>query len=159
MNKHEEKAAPVVPASAYMNIIARRVALRLWWLVAAALVAVAAGAVHDWRFAIVGLMLLLIVFPMALCFVVLAYSAKPAVVALMSLERVDIDDDTLEVYGHDGNLLRVIRRGDVRSLSFSVRYVTVTTGSRPGDVLLVPREMLSQRQLAALAAFQPEVEM
>lgn len=143
-----------------MNCIARRVALRLWWLVAIAVVTVAAGAAADWRFAIVGLMILFIVYPMAMSLAILAYAAKPTVVDRMTVQTVDVTDSAITLRKADGSQIAEITPRAVTSITTSPQYIIISTGRRPDDVVILPRTILSDADISCIMTnFQPTVEM
>ena len=92
-----QEEEPTVPAhgaagvavGAYIGAIARRVLWRYaWWL--ALPVAVAFGGLYDWRYAVIALMLLLLVFPMVVTIAVFNHGMHPAVVRRTRTETVEL---------------------------------------------------------------------
>lgn len=161
MTDHSEnmQEAATVAASAYMTAIARRVAQRLWWIVALALAAVGAGfAAADLRWAIVGFMLLLIVFPGAMSIAVLAYAARPAVVALTRLDSVSVTESVIEAFDVDGRLLASVPRAAVRGASVAGSNVVISHGAPPDAVLIIPQRMLTPADLSDLLASSDQIK-
>lgn len=79
-----------VSSSAYMSAIARRVALRAWWLPALALVVICAGLYRDIRVAILGLMLLFIIYPVIMSFTIMRYATLPSLAERTLANRFDL---------------------------------------------------------------------
>ena len=154
-----EQPSVAVPASAYMSLIARRLAWRLWWIIAAALAAIAIGVAIDLRVSIVGLMLLLVIDPAVMSFAVLAYGLKQEVVDRTSIAHVTVSDDSLEVSDDRERVICVVKPAQVRSLSCTCERVTIAYGSRVADVLIIPREMLTADDLDKLQGYRPMVSL
>ena len=154
-----EQPSVAVPASAYMSLIARRLAWRLWWIIATAIAAIAIGVAIDLRVSIVGLMLLLVIYPAVMSFAVLAYGLKQEVVDRTRIARVSVSDDSLEVYDDRERVICVVKPAQVRSLSYTRERVTIAYGSRVDDVLIIPREMLASDELDKLQGYRPMVSL
>lgn len=154
-----EQPSVAVPASAYMSLIARRLAWRLWWIIAAALAAIAIGVAIDLRVSIVGLMLLLVIYPAVMSFAVLVYGLKQEVVDRTHIAQVSVSDDSLEVHDDRERVICVVKPAQVRSLSFTHERVTIAYGSRVDDVLIIPREMLTADDLDKLQGYRPMVSL
>ena len=148
-----------VPASAYMSLIARRLVWRLWWIIAAAITAIAIGVAIDIRISIVGLMLLLVIYPAVMTFAVLAYALKPEVVQRTRMAQVDVTGDRLEVRDDSDRVICGITPGQVRSLSFARERVTIAYGSRVDDVLIIPRRMFTDEALDKLHDYMPQITL
>lgn len=154
-----EQPSMTVPASAYMSLIARRLAWRLWWIIAAAIAAIAIGVAIDIRVSIVGLMLLLVIYPAVMTFAVLAYALKPEVVQRTRMAQVDVTGDCLEVRDDSDRVICGITPGQVRSLLLARERVTIAYGSRVDDVLIIPRRMLTDEALDKLHDYMPQITL
>ena len=154
-----EQPSVAVPASAYMSLIARRLAWRLWWIIAAALAAIAIGVAIDLRVSIVGLMLLLVIYPAVMSFAVLVYGLKQEVVDRTRIAHVSVSDDRLEVRDDRERVICAVKPAQVRSLSYTHERVTIAYGSRVDDVLIIPREMLTADDLDKLQGYRPIVSL
>lgn len=160
MTGDDDKSVGALSAPTIMNCIARRVAFKLWWLIAIAICTIVAGAVYDLRVSIVGLMLLLIIFPMIMTFAVLGYATMPAVVALTRMESVQISDEYLMAMDCEGNVIARVAPAQVRSLHAGSDIIRIIYGRGIADILPVPRRLLASGDLEKIfSTFQPHVEM
>lgn len=77
--------------SAYLPHIARRIAWRLWCLPALALVPAVYGLAADWRWTVVALMVLLLIYPAVMTIAVLRYATGERVMrrARAACARID----------------------------------------------------------------------
>lgn len=166
-----EEEEPVVPAhgaagvavGAYVGAIARRVLWRYaWWLVVPA--AVACFGLYDWRYAVIALMLLLLVFPMVVTIAVFNHGMHPAVVRRTRAETVEltapedgasspsaIDAAVLTVRDADGAIILAIRRDQIRSVHTDRGRTTIAFGPNPADILILQSTALP----AAALSFMP----
>lgn len=171
-----EEEEPVVPAhgaagvavGAYVGAIARRVLWRYaWWLVVPA--AVACFGLYDWRYAVIALMLLLLVFPMVVTIAVFNHGMHPAVVRRTRAETVELtapEDGVsssspaigapaatavLTVRDADGAIILTIRRDQIRSVHTDRDRTTIAFGPNPADILILQSTALP----AAALSFMP----
>lgn len=170
-----EEEEPVVPAhgaagvavGAYVGAIARRVLWRYaWWLVVPA--AVACFGLYDWRYAVIALMLLLLVFPMVVTIAVFNHGMHPAVVRRTRAETVELTaagdggsssaaigapaaTAVLTVRDADGAIILAIRRDQIRRVHTDRGRTTITFGPNPADILILQSTALP----AAALSFMP----
>lgn len=160
-----EEEEPVVPAhgaagvavGAYVGAIARRVLWRYaWWLALPA--AVACFGLYDWRYAVIALMLLLLVFPMVVTIAVFNHGMHPAVVRRTRAETVELtaaapgpsspaaidaaapepsSAAVLTVRDADGAIILAIRRDQIRSVHTDRGRTTIAFGPNPSDILIL----------------------
>ncbi|MDE6300181.1 MAG: hypothetical protein K2M19_00510 [Muribaculaceae bacterium] len=131
---------------------------RLWWLITLPLALIGAGLMADWRWAVVGLMLLFIVYPMVMTMVILRYTAHPSMARRSTAEAIEFTGDDmlriLKIERHeDTDDVRFveIERCPVVRTEFRRAMVVVTVGPAVTDFLLIPRKSLNQDQLILLA--------
>lgn len=155
MNEESRQAAATVPAAAYTSCIARRVALRLWWVIAIAAAAIVTGAVADVRICIVGLMVLFIIFPAAMSLAVLGYALRPSVVALTRAASASVAGGALTVSDAGGAVLAVVPLARVRSIGVSSGRDVIICGASPADVVILPAGMLTPGERSAIADAVP----
>ena len=171
-----EEEEPVVPAhgaagvavGAYVGAIARRVLWRYaWWLVVPA--AVACFGLYDWRYAVIALMLLLLVFPMVVTIAVFNHGMHPAVVRRTRAETVELTAvgdggsspsaigalaaaaAALTVRDADGAIILTIRRDQIRRVHTDRGRTTIAFGPNPADILILQSTALP----AAALSFMP----
>ena len=158
-----QEKEPTVPAhgaagvavGAYVGAIARRVLWRyVWWLVVPA--AVACFGLYDWRYAVIALMLLLLVFPMVVTIAVFNHGMHPAVVRRTRAETVELTAAgdggsspspaigaaaaaaaVLTVRDADGAIILTIRRDQIRSVHTDRGRTTIAFGPNPADILIL----------------------
>ncbi len=155
-----EEEEPVVPAhgaagvavGAYVGAIARRVLWRYaWWLVVP--MAVACFGLYDWRYAVIALMLLLLVFPMVVTIAVFNHGMHPAVVRRTRAETVELTaagdgvsspsatdapaPAVLTVRDADGAIILAIRRDQIRSVHTDRGRTTIAFGPNPADIIIL----------------------
>ena len=139
-----------VEAAVYVKTAARR---RLWsvvWLPALLLAAAAVAGCFDSRFWFLGLLLLLIIYPMALSLTWLAYVARPEMRWLLRPQELTIDPDgaTVGFYGYDEDAPLEsslhLAQGDIREGESTGKYTAIflTENSFGINFLLVPTEKL-----------------
>lgn len=170
-----QEEEPTVPAhgaagvavGAYIGAIARRVLWRYaWWLALPAVVAF--GGLYDWRYAVIALMLLLLVFPMVVTIAVFNHGMHPAVVRRTRAETVELTaevataagassspaaelpqesgwlpaDAELTVRDADGAVILTIRGNQIRSMHAANGRTTITFGPNPADILILQSSAL-----------------
>lgn len=160
-----QEEEPTVPAhgaagvavGAYIGAIARRVLWRYaWWLALPAVVAF--GGLYDWRYAVIALMLLLLVFPMVVTIAVFNHGMHPAVVRRTRTETVELTsspaaelpqesgwlpaDAELTVRDADGDVILTIRGNQIRSVHAANGRTTITFGPNPADILILQSSAL-----------------
>lgn len=168
--QEEEQTVPAhgaagVAVGAYVGAIARRVLWRYaWWLVVPA--AVACFGLYDWRYAVIALMLLLLVFPMVVTIAVFNHGMHPAVVRRTRTETVELTsspaagassspaaelpqksgwlpaDAELTVRDADGAVILTIRGNQIRSVHAANGRTTITFGHNPADILILQSSAL-----------------
>lgn len=128
--------------TAYLNHIASRIAGRLWWLILFPAALIAGGLVADWRWAVVGLMLLLIVYPMVMTLAVLRYAANRQLAGRSSASAVSLDPPacvTLYRRPDPESEPQPIEKITVTNVEYTSRFIVMTTGASLSDVILIPR--------------------
>lgn len=146
----------MVTSSAYLAAIARRILWRAWWFPAIALVVIAAGLMLDIRMAIIGLMLLLIIYPMIMSFVIIRYAALPELARLtlantyalngnrLTLMCVTVDDETGQTTS------RQLGTFEVSGLEHSGSRIIFKTGRAMSDMVITPADAIDPQALTAL---------
>lgn len=153
--QHHTKASSAMPAGAYIRCIARRLAWRLWWLPAAACALITIGAAADWRVSVVGLMLLMTIYPAVMSIAVMSYALKPETVSRTHIDHIEITPSAITLYTESAPVATVTP-DKVRALSFKSAYIELVTGPRPDDIILIPRSMLTAESEAVIqTAYSP----
>ena len=144
-------------ARAYTGPIAARLFWRLWWLWLLPVGVIVAGALTDWRIALLGLMLVFVVYPAVLTIALLGHAMRPDVVARSLATGAEIADD--------GTLtLRLPEAGKeltfpaVRSIDRRGRYISLTVGPKVSDIVLIPADAVPPESLALLRQALTPVE-
>ena len=141
----------------YMQRIAMRLALRLWWLLLPAMVCIVWGLASDWRIAVIGLMLLFLVFPMVMTLAIMNHAVRPEVVALTRAADFLMNDSSLTLFNDDGGVIKTISRVSVRNVSLHGSSLEVCFGKGVADIMLVSRTYLGEeRARQILNEFIPE---
>lgn len=150
----------MITASQYIQRIIRAWAARIWWVALVPLAVIAWGLAADWRIAVIGFMLLLIVYPMAATFAVLSCATRPDVARRTrasravfddSLDRVELILDTLD---DDGAVIAsdVLESAVILGVQADGDTITLRIGPAIPDFILLPRHAIEPDRLAALLA-------
>ncbi|MDE6333926.1 MAG: hypothetical protein K2L77_04680 [Muribaculaceae bacterium] len=149
-----------VPPSAYMAAITRSLIARRWWLGLAPAALMAYGAAADWRWAVVALILIFIVYPMAMSFTILRYATLPQLAAHASATQAVIDGDIIKLYRHDGDddsPATCIAEAGIVSATAANGMLRIKTGPCRQDLILIPAECVPAADFTAiLSQFAPE---
>lgn len=128
-----------IAAARYLPHVAARLFWRYWWVLTVPAALICYGLAADWRWAVVGLILLMIVYPMVNTLAVLRYAASDKILRRSATAQVRFDDGhTIVMLDADG---RELGRA-VMSLypSVSRGLLVISTGPAPDDILLLPAE-------------------
>ncbi len=136
--------------SAYLRQMSVRLFFSYWWLALIPAVVIAGGLLLDWRWAVVGLMLLFIIFPMVVTMTLLRYGMAPGMVARMLVTGAELTDDALILYNVDGEEKLRIAASKVRSASLHGSFLIIDFGRAPDAIVIIPREAFSDDQVAAI---------
>lgn len=145
--------------AAYMTAITRVLITRRWWLSLAPAALIVWGAVADWRWAVVGLMLIFIIYPLAMSFTILRYATLPQIAARASATMADIDGDTVRLYRHTGDDTppTCVAEARIISASHTRGMLRLATGQRTEDFIIIPSEALPAADFSdILRRFSPE---
>lgn len=140
--------------AAYFSYIARAKLWGLWWVALIALAVIAVGFAVDLRVAIVGFMLLLIVYPLSMTMAVLSSAMRPEVVKAASVSSAMLLNGRLCLYDVAGTEIASVMLDKLRSVSESDGLVRIIDRER--RLVLVPREMLDDDALATLYSAIPD---
>ncbi len=140
--------------AAYFSYIARAKLWGLWWVALIALAVIAVGFAVDLRVAIVGFMLLLIVYPLSMTMAVLSSAMRPEVVKAASVSSAMLLNGRLCLYDVAGAEIASVMLDKLRSVSESDGLVRIIDRER--RLVLVPREMLDDDVLATLYSAIPD---
>lgn len=140
--------------AAYFSYIARAKLWGLWWVALIALAVIAVGFAVDLRVAIVGFMLLLIVYPLSMTMAVLSSAMRPEVVKAASVSSAVLLSGCLRLYDVVGAEIASVMLDKLRSVSESDGLVRIIDRER--RLVLVPREMLDDDALAMLRSAIPD---
>lgn len=140
--------------AAYFSYIARAKLWGLWWVALVALAVIAVGFAVDLRVAIVGFMLLLIVYPLSMTMAVLSSAMRPEVVKAASVSSAMLLNGRLCLYDVAGAEIASVMLDKLRSVSESDGLVRIIDRER--RLVLVPREMLDDDALATLYSAIPD---
>lgn len=140
--------------AAYFSYIARAKLWGLWWVALVALAVIAVGFAVDLRVAIVGFMLLLIVYPLSMTMAVLSSAMRPEVVKAASVSSAMLLNGRLCLYDVAGTEIASVMLDKLRSVSESDGLVRIIDRER--RLVLVPREMLDDDALATLYSAIPD---
>lgn len=136
-----------------MSAIARRVALRAWWLPALALVVICAGLYYDVRVAILGLMLLFIIYPMIMSFTIMRYATLPSLAKRTLANRFDIAEgcliishtETDEETGQQST--QELGKYHVKELTHSGSRIIFSVGPGVADIVIAPADDIDPTSL------------
>ena len=134
--------------TAYFSSIAHRKLWSLWWVALVALVVIAVGFAVDLRVAIVGFMLLLIVYPLAMTLAVFSSALRPEVVRMAGVESARVADGALLLFGGDGSEIGSVSLDGLRSVSEAAGLIRITDSTR--RLVIVPAELLTADERTAL---------
>ncbi len=130
-----------VAARGYLPHVAARLFWNLWWTLLPPAVAIAYGLIADWRWIIVGLILLLIIYPMVMTLAVIRYAASGRILRRSATTAV--------TFGPDGTISMLNSNGDVIERAAMPPYTTtsrgrlvISLGHSPDDFLLIPLEAI-----------------
>lgn len=140
--------------AAYFSYIARAKLWGLWWVALVALAVIAVGFAVDLRVAIVGFMLLLIVYPLSMTMAVLSSAMRPEVVKAASVSSAMLLNGRLCLYDVAGTEIASVMLDKLRSVSECDGLVRIIDRER--RLVLVPREMLDDDALATLYSAIPD---
>jgi len=155
--------APVEPRT-YLGLMVRRMLWRRWWLFAIPIAIMAIGCVADWRVAVIGLMLVFIVYPMAMSLVMLNHALSPALIAKTRTTKATFTNGAIIIAPTAIDYLKRPERPKrltslklakypkfpVKSLKTQNGRITIETGRAIADIVLIPQEAFSPKQLSEL---------
>lgn len=124
--------------SAYLRCIAGRLAWRLWWLPLIAAAIAVYGLAADWRWTVVALMLLLLIYPAVMTLAVLGYATSARVIQRAGAATVDLDADYAATL-RDAEGAVIATLPPPQYISGSGRRVVLQYSSAPDDILIVTR--------------------
>ncbi len=149
-----------VSPTAYMAAIARSLVARRWWLGLVPAALIAYGVAADWRWAVVGLIFIFIIYPMAMGFTILRYATLPQLAARTSATQAVIDGDSIRLYRHDDNSdtpAILVAEAGIVSVTVAHGMLRIETGNRPEDFIFIPTAALASADLnAILRQFAPD---
>lgn len=128
-----------VAAARYLPHVAARLFWRYWWVLTVPAALICYGLTVDWRWAVVGLILLMIVYPMVNTLAVIRYAASDKVLRRSATAQARFDDgNTVVMLDADGH---EIERAVMSPYPTTSRGLLVLTlGPAPDDILLLPAE-------------------
>lgn len=160
LNQPSEEATTAPPgaavaSSAYVAAVARKVVLRSWWPLMVVVPLTVWGVACDLRFALLGLILLLIVYPMVAVFAIMTHCATPEFALRAASSRFSVDNGLLVGYAatvaDDGSMdEHVTFRSAIRSVARRNGASVVSVGTGIADFLIVPDTATDAESLAAL---------
>ncbi len=130
-----------VAASAYIKAKARNAAWSLWLLPAFGLIIGIVGLYTDWRWCVVGLMAIFIVFPMAMTLAVLSIGVDAAKLCRVVDVKVSADDITL--YDGDDATLATVPLTAITDIRSDRQHLVITCRGCKPDVVIIPTELLT----------------
>ena len=147
-----------VAASAYLGRIAAALFWQLWWLPLIPLAAVAAGLWADTRIALIGLMMLFIIYPAVMTLALIRYGMSPAVAARARATSMTLDDTSLTLLRGNSAAPVIISTAGITGVRIvSGDRLVIHTGPRPDDIVIVPADALTPADIAAVTdRFSPE---
>ena len=137
-----------VAASAYIKAKARNAAWRLWLLPAIGLIVGIVGLYTDWRWCVVGLMAIFIVFPMAMTLAVLSIGVDAAKLCCVVDVKVSTVDITL--YDGDGATLVTVPLATITDIRNDRQHFVITCRGHKPDVVIIPAELLTDADTAMI---------
>lgn len=140
--------------AAYFSYIARAKLWSLWWVALIALAVIAVGFAVDLRVAIVGFMLLLIVYPLSMTMAVLSSAMRPEVVKSASVASAMLLGGCLRLYDVAGAEIACVMLDKLKAVNESDGLVRIIDRER--RLVLVPRAMLGDADLSALYSALPD---
>lgn len=143
-----------VSPSAYLSVITRAIIYRLWWLAVVPAALIAYGVAADWRWAVVGLATLFIVYPMAMSFTILRYATLPSLAGRASATLADIDEcsDIVILYkqSDDDNPPVAVERATIIAATVSNGYLRLHTAPRTEAFIMIPVAAFTHDDFKAL---------
>ena len=152
----------IVSPTAYIGHIACNFAGRFWWLLLVPLGFFVAGA-SDWRWAVVGLIVLLLLFPMAITTALMAEAMRPEVARRAASRRASIDGRTITLYKEvsddDGQIsYEQVETAEISSAELTGRFfaIILNTARHTGrDFVLIPADAIPAQLANNLIALNP----
>lgn len=131
----------------YLGAIAIAWIGRLWWLLLIPIGLFIAGA-FDWRWAAVGLIVLMLLYPMALTTVLISYALSPEVIRRAACRRAELSDTHITLFNavenEDGSITyRSVEFLQIVEILYRGRMTKIVVGKQLTDFILIPTESLS----------------
>ena len=86
-----------VTPGAYLGVITTSMLGRLWWIMIFPCAFFIAGA-HNWRFAVIGLIVLMLIYPLAMTTALLTHAMRPEIIRRASATHAVITPTTITLY-------------------------------------------------------------
>ncbi len=141
-------------SSAWLRMAATRLLWRIWWIAFVPVALIGYGLAADWRWAVVGLMLIFIVFPMVMSLAILRYATLPRIANLLQAAVAVIDDGGITLATEEKELAR-LNRADIKAVSIGRQYIGITFGTAIQDFTIIPTADLPQEAVTAISALAP----
>lgn len=128
-----------IAASRYLPHVAARLFWRYWWVLTLPAALICYGLAADWRWAVVGLILLMIVYPMVNTLAVLRYATSDKVLRRSATAQVRFGaGGSLTMLDAEGREIEKAAMSPYPSISRGL--LVLTLGPAPDDILLLPAE-------------------
>lgn len=136
----------------YLGAIAYNMLGRLWWLLLVPVAFFIAG-VYDWRYAVIGLMLLFLLYPFILTITLMTDGMRPEVVRRAASRMAAFDGDEVELFKSveteedEDAEPRFIHLETLRVREFypSRKLTRLVVGRHPYDIVLIPTESIDEK--------------
>ena len=123
---------------------------KAWWLLLIPMGFFITGF-FDWRWAVVGLVLLMLVYPFAVTMALLSHALRPEVIRRVASQRASFDGNTITIYkaieecGDESETIEYepIETATVDQSLPMGKLTKVVVGRRPYDFILIPSAALS----------------
>lgn len=132
----------------YLGAIALKWLGRLWWLLLIPLSLFIAG-LFDWRFAAIGLIVLMIAYPFALATALMGDAMRPEVIRRASSRRAHISSESITIFkefAHDEQVDYILLdKYAITDIIYGRKFTQFIVGPKYYDFILIPTPCLTQK--------------
>lgn len=131
----------------YLGAIARSIMGRLWWLLLIPIIFFIAGFI-NWRWAAVGLIILMLMYPMTLTTALLSHALRPEVIRRSASRRASFEDDVITIYREEkisdetSVVFTAVESLKIIDLIPAGNLTKIVVGPKIFDFILIPTPLL-----------------
>ena len=134
------KSYTVAPGK-YLGAIARNMLGNFWWIFLIPCAFFIAGFA-DWRWAVVGLIILMLIFPAIITIALLNHSLRPEVVRRSAANAVSFEGNNVTLYKISDDTIKLIETAKFMEIMVSGRLTKLIIGPHIYDFILIPTDLL-----------------